>query len=174
VTKGYSITSSARASSDVGSSRSSAFARFKLMISSYLVGACTGRSAGFLPDSHADTWVEFTRVTYFAEFANRPLVIEADLPFATLTDMNIPGTNNQVAGGLVDPVFHLTYFFISDAKVQRWFGFTNFWWLPWGRNYDNRSAVNVSTPRQFTDTPSSATPKDLESFRQALMGCFLI
>src|SRR5258705_9407440 len=49
VTKGYSITLSARASSDVGSSRSSAFAVFKLMISSYLVGAWTGRSAGFAP-----------------------------------------------------------------------------------------------------------------------------
>jgi hypothetical protein len=53
----------------------------------------TGRA---LPDSHANTWVEFTRVTYFAEFANRPLVIEADLPFATLTDVNIPGTNNRL------------------------------------------------------------------------------
>jgi len=40
---------------------------------------------------------------------------------------------------------------------------TNFFWLPWGRNFDNRSAVNVSTPRQF-----------LENFRQTLMGCFLI
>jgi len=30
-----------------------------------------------LPGSHADTWVEFQRVSYFAEFANHPLVIEA-------------------------------------------------------------------------------------------------
>ena len=58
-----------------------------------------------LPNSHADIWVEFTRVTYFAEFANRPLVIEADLPFATLTDVNIPGTNNQVAGDSWTPWF---------------------------------------------------------------------
>jgi hypothetical protein len=70
-----------------------------------------------LPDSHANTWVEFTRVTYFAEVANHPFVIEADLPFATLTDVNIPGTNNSVAGGLVEPVFHMTYFFVNDAKV---------------------------------------------------------
>jgi hypothetical protein len=49
VTKGYSITSSARASSDVGSSRSSAFAVFRLTTSSYQVGAWTGRSAGFAP-----------------------------------------------------------------------------------------------------------------------------
>jgi hypothetical protein len=125
-----------------------------------------------LPNSHADTWVEFTRVTYFAEFANRPLVIEADLPFATLTDVNIPGTNNQVAGGLVDPVIHLTYFFISDAKVQRWFGFTNFLWLPWGRNFDNRSAVNVSTPRQITDTPQFGYTEGLGKLSPSLNGLF--
>src|SRR6516164_7600614 len=45
----YSITSSARASSVVGTSRPSAFAVFRLIASSYLVGACTGRSAGFSP-----------------------------------------------------------------------------------------------------------------------------
>ena len=45
----YSITSSARASSDGGISRPSAFAVFRLITSSYLVGFCTGRSAGFAP-----------------------------------------------------------------------------------------------------------------------------
>jgi hypothetical protein len=45
----YSITSSARASSDGGTSRLSPLAVLRLMISSYLVGACTGRSAGFSP-----------------------------------------------------------------------------------------------------------------------------
>src|SRR6516225_9344342 len=125
-----------------------------------------------LPDSHANTWVEFTRVTYFAELANRPFVIEADLPFATLTDVNIPGTNNQVAGGLVDPVFHLTYFLISDAKVQRWFGFTNFFWLPVGRSFDNRSAINVSTPRQFTDTPQFGYTEGLGKISPSLNGLF--
>src|SRR4051794_39518991 len=42
----HSITSSARASNEGGTSRLSAFAVFKLITSSYLVGACTGRSAG--------------------------------------------------------------------------------------------------------------------------------
>src|SRR6516225_1159561 len=45
----HSITSSARASSVAGSSRPSALAVFRLITSSYLVGACTGRSAGFSP-----------------------------------------------------------------------------------------------------------------------------
>jgi len=45
----YSITSSAAASSDCGMVRASAFAVFRLIVSSYLVGACTGRSAGFSP-----------------------------------------------------------------------------------------------------------------------------
>src|SRR5262245_38401896 len=46
---GHSITSSARASSVGGTSRPSALAVFMLMISSYLVGVCTGKSAGFSP-----------------------------------------------------------------------------------------------------------------------------
>src|SRR5262249_50157672 len=45
----HSITSSARASSVGGTSRPSAFAVLRLTTSSYLVGACTGRSAGFSP-----------------------------------------------------------------------------------------------------------------------------
>src|SRR5262249_32975825 len=45
----HSITSSARASSDCGTVRSSAFAVLRLITNSYLVGACTGRSAGFSP-----------------------------------------------------------------------------------------------------------------------------
>src|SRR5512132_597017 len=45
----HSITSSARASSVGGTSRPSAFAAFRLITSSYLVGACTGRSAGLAP-----------------------------------------------------------------------------------------------------------------------------
>ena len=145
-----------------------------LQYASYSHASAFVDSAGrALPDSHANIWVEFTRVSYFAEFANRPLVIEADLPFATLTDVNIPGTSNGVAGGLADPVFHLTYFFISDAKVQRWFGFTNFFWLPLGRSFDNRSAVNVSTPRQFTDIPQFGYTEGLGKFSPSLSGLFL-
>src|SRR5919197_6334200 len=47
--RGHSITSSARASSVGGTSRPSAFAVLRLITSSYLVGACTGRLAGFSP-----------------------------------------------------------------------------------------------------------------------------
>jgi hypothetical protein len=45
----HSITSSARASSEGGTVRPSAFAVLRLMASSYFVGACTGRSLGFSP-----------------------------------------------------------------------------------------------------------------------------
>src|SRR5262245_7926135 len=44
----HSITSSARASRVGGNSRPSAFAVLRLITNSYFVGACTGRSAGFL------------------------------------------------------------------------------------------------------------------------------
>jgi hypothetical protein len=45
----YSITSSARASSVAGRSKPIALAVLRLITSSYLVGACTGSSAGFSP-----------------------------------------------------------------------------------------------------------------------------
>src|SRR5262245_9463901 len=45
----HSITSSARASNVGGISRPSALAVLRLMTSSYLVGFCTGRSAGLSP-----------------------------------------------------------------------------------------------------------------------------
>src|SRR5262249_4763270 len=45
----HSISSSASASSVGGTSRPSALAVLKLITNSYLVGACTGRSAGFAP-----------------------------------------------------------------------------------------------------------------------------
>src|SRR5262249_21255096 len=45
----HSITSSARASRLSGTVRPSALAVLRLITSSYLVGACTGRSAGFSP-----------------------------------------------------------------------------------------------------------------------------
>jgi hypothetical protein len=45
----YSITSSALASSAGGTSRPSVLAVLRLITSSYFVGACTGRSAGFSP-----------------------------------------------------------------------------------------------------------------------------
>src|SRR5262249_60643355 len=49
ISSGYSITSSAVASSVGGIARPISLAVFRLITSLYLVGACTGRSAGFSP-----------------------------------------------------------------------------------------------------------------------------
>jgi hypothetical protein len=56
-----------------------------------------------------------------------------EIRFATLKDVNIPGTNNRVAGGLLDPDIHLTYFITADPEMQRWLGFTNYFFSvrPW-------------------------------------------
>jgi hypothetical protein len=125
-----------------------------------------------LPNSHANVLEEFTRFVYIGQLAGRAVAVEAEIPFATLTDVNIPGTNNLVAGGLVDPVVHLTYFVIADAKVQRWLGVTNYFYLPLGRSFDNQKAVNVSTARQFTDVPQIGYTEGLEKFSPALQGMF--
>jgi hypothetical protein len=125
-----------------------------------------------LPGSHGNVLEEFTRFVYIGRLWGHAVAVEAEIPFATLTDVNIPGTNNLVAGGLVDPVLHLTYFFVEDAKIQRWFGFTNYFYLPLGRSYDNQQAVNVSTARQFTDVPQIGYTEGLEKFSPALHGLF--
>src|SRR5262249_8659756 len=52
----YSMTSWARASSEGGTVRPSALAVFRFMASSYLLGACTGRSAGFSPRNMRSTY----------------------------------------------------------------------------------------------------------------------
>src|SRR5262249_8577366 len=57
----HSITSSARASSVAGTSMPSAFAVLRLMTNSYLVGACTGRSAGFSPLRMRSTYLAAER-----------------------------------------------------------------------------------------------------------------
>jgi hypothetical protein len=61
-----------------------------------------------LPGSPANVLEEFTRLAYIGRLGGHAVAVEAEIPFATLTDVNIPGTNNLVAGGLVDPVLHLT------------------------------------------------------------------
>jgi hypothetical protein len=98
--------------------------------------------------------------------------MEGDLPFATLTDVNIPGTNNRVAGGLVDPDLHLTYFITADQNDQRWLGITNFFYFPLGRSFDNQAPVNVSTARQFTDAPQVGYTEGLGKLSPALNGVF--
>src|SRR6516164_4606622 len=57
----HSITSSARASRVGGTSRPIAFAAFRLITSSYLVGACTGRSPGFSPLRMRSTYLAARR-----------------------------------------------------------------------------------------------------------------
>jgi hypothetical protein len=124
-----------------------------------------------LPNSHANIFEEFTRFAYFTQLGGHPFVIEAEVPFATLTDVNLPGTNNTVASGLTDPVVHMTYFLISDAQTQRWLGLTDYLYMPFG-NYDNTKAINVATAHQFTDVPQIGYTEGLGKFSPALKGFF--
>jgi hypothetical protein len=124
-----------------------------------------------IANSHANVFEEFTRFAYFTQLGGHPFVIEAELPFATLTDVNLPGTNSLFQGGLDAPVFHLTYFFISDAQTQRWLGLTDYLYMPYG-NYDNTKAINVASPHQFTDVPQIGYTEGLGKFSPALKGFF--
>lgn len=126
-----------------------------------------------VPNSHGTVLEEFTRFTYFSRLFGHPFVIEGEIPYATLTDVNIPvAPNNRVAHGFTDPVIHLTYYFVSDAHAQRWLGFTNYFYLPIGRRFDNTAGVNVSTPRQFTDVAQIGYTEGLGKFVPGLKGFF--
>jgi hypothetical protein len=125
-----------------------------------------------LSNSHANIFEEFTRFAYVSQLGGHPFVIDAELPFATLTDVNVPGTNNLVAGGLVDPVVDFTLFLIANRDTQRWLGLTNFFYLPFGRSYDNQRAFNVATARQFTDMLQLGYSEGLAKFSPGLNGVF--
>src|SRR6266446_5991519 len=85
----HSITSSARASSVAGTSRPSALAVLRLTTSSYLVGACTGRSAGFSP----------FRIQRILLGLGHPDFLQCPLGFRLLALRQFV----QHIGGLVDP-----------------------------------------------------------------------
>jgi hypothetical protein len=128
-------------------------------------------SGNALPNSHANLWETYTRFTYISEFLGHKVAFDAELPWATLTDVNLPGTNSLVQSGVADPVLHQTFFFVADARVQRWLGFTNYVYLPLGR-YDPGKALNVATPHQTTDVPEIGYTEGLGKFSPALNGVF--
>jgi hypothetical protein len=126
-----------------------------------------------LPNSRGNIFEEFTRFAYLGEINGRKWAIDVEVPAATLHDLNIPGTNDLVAGGFTDPVVHVTYFFVADGNIQRWLAVTNYFYLPVGRPYDNEKVVNVSTPRQFTDVPQIGYTEGLRNLSPALNGLYL-
>jgi hypothetical protein len=125
-----------------------------------------------LPNSHAGIYEEFTRFAYITQIGGHPLVFDAEVPAATVNDVNIPGTNNQVASGFADPVVHFTYFPVADPRFQRWIGLTDYFYLPLGRSFDNQKAINVSTPRQFTNVPQLGYTEGLGKFTPNLNNVF--
>jgi hypothetical protein len=125
-----------------------------------------------LPNSRANIFEEFTRFTYLGEVGGHKWAIDLEVPSATLTEVNIPGTNNLVAGGFTDPVVHLSYFITSNATIERWLGLTNYFYLPIGREYDSQKVINVSTARQFTDVPQIGYSEGLRKFSPALSGFY--
>jgi hypothetical protein len=119
---------------------------------------------------------EITRVDYITRLWDHPFVIEAALPsaFAGSTSIgNSPfptptGLGPQtVNDGIIDPVIFFTYGLIADAKDERFFGFSTYFWIPSG-NYDKFKQINVATPNQFTATPQFGYTEGLGKYAQGL------
>jgi hypothetical protein len=129
-----------------------------------------------VPNGKADVLEEYQRFVYFLDVGGHPLALQAVLPFANLTNVNIPSTDpslstKQVGEGFGDPVLFFTYWFISDATTQRWLGFTDYSYLPLG-NYDNTKVTNVATDHQYTNVPEIGYTEGLAKFAPALKGFF--
>jgi hypothetical protein len=139
--------------------------------------AATGFPTGTqVPNGHADVLEEYQRFVYFADIGGHPLALQAVVPFANLSNVNIPSADpsistRQVGEGFGDPVLFFTYWFISDAKTQRWLGFTDYSYLPLG-SYDNTKVANVATARQYTNVPEFGYTEGLGKFAPALKGFF--
>jgi hypothetical protein len=129
-----------------------------------------------VPNAHVDALEEFQRFAYFADLGGHPLVLQASLPFANLTNVNIPSADpslstKEVGEGFADPVLFATYFFIADAKTERWLGFTDYSYLPLG-NYDNTKVFSVATAHQYTNVTEIGYTEGLGKFAPALKGFF--
>jgi len=129
-------------------------------------------SGNQVPNSHSTFLEEYQRFVYFSQLGGHPFVLQAALPFQNLTDVNVPTLpNNQVGEGFADPVLFFSYFFISDAKTQRWLGFTDYNYLPLG-NYDNTKALNLAPDHQYTNVPEIGYTEGLAKFSPSLKGVF--
>jgi hypothetical protein len=67
---------------------------------------------------------------------------------------------------------NITYYFDADVKNQRWLGFTNHFYIPYGRHFDDQRAINVSTPDQFTYVPQIGYTEGLQKFSSRLSGLY--
>jgi hypothetical protein len=140
----------------------------------YFRGDAFVDSAGHeLPNSRANIFEEFTRFTYLGEIDGHKWAVGVEVPAATVTDLNIPGTNSLVAGGFTDPVVDLSYFFVADPRSERWLGITNHLYLPSGRKYDSQKAINVSTAHQLTDVPQIGYSEGLKKISPAWSGFYV-
>ncbi|HZV20301.1 MAG TPA: hypothetical protein VE986_02025 [Hyphomicrobiales bacterium] len=127
--------------------------------------------------STAEAFTDITRLVYFTSLLGRPLVLEAALPFAKVDTLNIGnfptvqpnGFGPQtVADGFADPVLFFSYGLIVEPRMERFLALTNFFYLPYGRDFDKFSAFNTSTPRQFTWVPQVEYAEGLGKFAPGL------
>jgi hypothetical protein len=113
--------------------------------------------------STAEVFTDITRFVYFTSFLNKPLVLEAAVPYVDIEKVNIgnfpaptpTGLGPQTLHSGVDhPVLFFTYGLIVDPRMERFLGVTNYFYVPMEFGTFNKFAqVNSSNPGQFTWVP---------------------
>lgn len=131
-------------------------------------------SKGESSKANANIYSNIARIAYFTELWNRPLVLEAAVPYARATGVNIPAEGGRVSteSGFFSPVLFASLGLIVDKTQERYLAFTNYLYLPVQR-YDSSKLVNVGTPGQTVDVPQVTYAEGLGKFTPALKNFWL-
>jgi hypothetical protein len=130
--------------------------------------------------STGEIFTDITRFVYFSELWGKPLVFEAAFTFGDAREINIGNLPVPVGGlgpqtvhnGFLDPVFFVTYGLIVEPRMERFLGFTQYFYLPMA-NYNKFAQVNFATPGQFTYVPQLEYAEGLGKWSPALKGFWI-
>jgi hypothetical protein len=120
-------------------------------------------TSGHHVGGHAQIWSNIARVAYVTELAGTKIALEAALPYAKLSGVDIGGVSETTHGGFFSPVLFQSVGLILNPKEQRILALTSYEYLPVG-DYDNKSLINVATPKQFVWVPQVGYSEGLKKF----------
>jgi len=108
-------------------------------------------------------WYNIARIAYVTEVAGTKVAVEAALPYAKLSGVDIGGVPQTTHGGFFSPVLFQDVGLIINPKEQRILALTSCEYLPVG-DYNNTSEINVATPKQFVWVPQIGYSEGLKKF----------
>jgi hypothetical protein len=123
--------------------------------------------------STGEIFTDITRFVYFTSFLDRPLVLEAAVPYVNIDKVNIGNLPVPIGGlgpqtihdGVDHPVLFFSYGLVVQPQMERFLVATNYFFVPMEFGTFNKFAqVNSSNPGQFTWVPQLAYGEGLGKY----------